>query len=154
MRDSANLQSRPGKIKKTIPFLSTILTLTKPLRMKKLIQLLFIAVIQSAIGVPVFAQKADCKSDIIFKAIQDELNRSMTELNHPEAGKPFFAGLYVTEGTFMSSRATLGAILSSSTNPIVATSYRFMFGNYDMNDENFEETQNKEMIFLNESLFS
>ena len=95
----------------------------------------------------VFAQQPSGNSGVIFRAIQDELNRSMSELNHPDAGKPFFAGFYVTEGIYFQSDATLGAILSSESRKIAATSYRFMFGSYDMNDENFEETPSKEMVF-------
>jgi len=115
--------------------------------MKKYIQLSVITLCLVMFAGHAAAQQPSGSSGVIFRAIQDELNRSMNELNHPDAGKPFFAGFYVTEGTFFQSSATLGAILSSDSRKIAATSYRFMFGSYDMNDENFEESPSKEMIF-------
>jgi len=115
--------------------------------MKKSIHISAIAIIILLFSITAIAQKAETKSDIIFRAIQDELTRTMSDLNHPEAGKPFFVGFYVTEGTFMNSSATLGAITTSFSRKIVSTSYRFMFGSYDLNDENFEETPPKEMVF-------
>ena len=113
----------------------------------KYIQLTAIAFCLALLAGNVAAQQPAGKSGVIFRAIQDELSRSMNELNHPDAGKPFFAGFYVTEGTYFQSDATLGAILSSDSQKIAATSYRFMFGSYDMNDENFEESPSKEMVF-------
>ena len=113
----------------------------------KYIQRSVIAFCLALLAGSVSAQQPLSKSDIIFRAIKDELTRSMNELNHPDAGKPFFAGFYVTEGTYFQSDATLGAILSSESQKIAATSYRFMFGSYDMNDENFEESPSKEMVF-------
>jgi predicted Zn-dependent protease len=47
----------------------------------------------------------------------------------------------------MNSRATLGAVTSSSSSKLAHSSYRLMFGSYDMNDENFEESPSQEMVF-------
>jgi len=115
--------------------------------MKKIIQISVIALIQLLSCGTIMAQQPDSKKDVIFKALQDELTRTITELNHPEAGKPFFVGFYFTEGDYLNSTATLGAVTSSSSRKIAAASFRLMFGSYEMNDENFQETPNNEMVF-------
>jgi len=115
--------------------------------MKKSIQISAIILIQFFFCTTIQAQQSEGKKDVIFRALQDELTRTITELNHPEAGRPFFVGFYFTEGEYRNSTATLGALTSSFSHKIAASSFRLMFGGYEMNDENFEETPNKEMIF-------
>lgn len=115
--------------------------------MQNILSITTLAILLLLSGVSAQAQTSETKKDIIFRAINDELTRTMTELNHPEAGKPFFAGFYFTEGIYMSSNATLGAILSSGERKIASASYRLMFGSYEMNDENFEQSQDNEMVF-------
>jgi len=115
--------------------------------MKKLIQISVIILLQLLYCGTIQAQQSESKKDIIFRALQDELTRTITELNHPEAGKPFFVGFYFTEGEYRNSTATLGAITSSSSRKIAANSFRLMFGSYELNDENFQETPSSEMVF-------
>ncbi|MDO9257734.1 MAG: metallopeptidase TldD-related protein [Bacteroidales bacterium] len=115
--------------------------------MKKSIQISAIILIQFFFCTTIQAQQSEGKKDVIFRALQDELTRTVTELNHPEAGKPFFVGFYFTEGEYRNSTATLGAVTSSFSRKIAASSFRLMFGSYEMNDENFQETPNTEMVF-------
>lgn len=147
MRNTSDLQPRSDKINKIYSSTELFTDLQIYPGMKKSIQILVITLIQLFCCVSIQAQQSDNKKDIVFRALQDELTRSITELNHPEAGKPFFVGFYFTEGEYRNSTATLGAITSSFSRKIAASSYRFMFGSYEMNDENFQETPNSEMVF-------
>ncbi len=94
-----------------------------------------------------YSQVAGSNKEIIFRAMQDELNRSLDKLDHPEAGKPFFISFYYSMGSYLSSKATLGALISSSSTPLASTSYRLMMGSYDFNDENFEEEIDYEPVY-------
>ena len=96
---------------------------------------------------PGYAQSAESGKDIIFSAMQDELARTMDMLEHPEAGKPFFVSFYYSKGSYLNASATLGAVTSSRSGSISSSTYRLMMGDYDMNDENFEEVTDHEQVF-------
>lgn len=72
--------------------------------------------------------------------MEDELARCYTELHHPKAGKPFFIQFYIEDASRISSVATLGAIQISEIEPVTNWSSRLMMGDYQFNDENFENS--------------
>jgi hypothetical protein len=85
------------------------------------------------------SQNADLtRSDsIIFNAMHDEMNRSMKEYTHPEAGKFFYINYEIADGQTLSVLGELGCITQSDKRDYRSWSYRIMLGDYNCNDENF-----------------
>jgi hypothetical protein len=129
----------------TIKALQVIQRLKK-IEMKTMFCLLFFSTLLFSCS-PGYAQFAESGKDIIFSAMQDELDRTLNKLEHPEAGKPFFVSFYYSKGSYLNSSATLGAVTSSRSGSIASSTYRLMMGDYDMNDENFEEVADYEQVF-------
>lgn len=75
--------------------------------------------------------------DLIFKAMNDELNRSITKLSINNYPTPFFVSYQLSDGQYLAVQATLGAIRMSAAIPARAQNVRLMVGNYALNDENF-----------------
>jgi hypothetical protein len=80
------------------------------------------------------------KKEIIKKALDDEIARCYNELNHPKAGKPFYIQFYIQDATKLTALATLGAIQASEIVPAMDWSSRLMMGDYQFNDENFQNS--------------
>jgi predicted Zn-dependent protease len=75
--------------------------------------------------------------ELVLKAMEDELARSMSELKMEDHDRPFFITYRLTEGKSMSVGASLGALTSSTFQPQRTGSVRVMVGDYDFNDESF-----------------
>ena len=104
--------------------------------MKTTIKILTILAISMLICRP--ALKAQTNTDdIIFKAMNDELNRSITKLSINNYPTPFFVSYQLSDGQYLAVQATLGAIRMSAAIPARAQNVRLMVGNYALNDENF-----------------
>jgi len=86
-----------------------------------------------------YAQKFVCSEtdSVIFKAMKDEMDRSMTEYNNPEAGKFFYIMYQIDDGQSLFASASLGSLLNSYKKIFRNKGYRIMMGNYNFNDENF-----------------
>jgi len=88
------------------------------------------------------------KSDsVIFKAMHDEMNRSMKEYSHPDAGKFFYIMYQIEDVQNVIVSAELGSITESDKNDHRGWGYRIMFGDYNCNDENFESSSNGYDLF-------
>ncbi|MDH5603709.1 MAG: hypothetical protein OEY51_07210, partial [Cyclobacteriaceae bacterium] len=83
------------------------------------------------------AQTGDFKRDLVFKALEDELNRNMDSLRLEDGTKPVFIGYRISENTMISSVATLGAIINTSITKPHNWYSRVLVGSYQLNDENF-----------------
>ncbi len=83
----------------------------------------------------VFAQESE--AEIIKRAMQDEMKRSMDSLRFKDFDKPFFIGYRFDQNKSLNVSATLGAVTSSGISKTNNTSIRLMVGDYQMNDENF-----------------
>lgn len=76
---------------------------------------------------------------IIVKALRDEIYRNLNKLESKDAGKPFFISYSYLKGSVTQASALLGAVLSSDEYPVTDWTLRLMMGNYNINDENFED---------------
>lgn len=79
------------------------------------------------------------KDSVIIKALRDEINRNLNKLESKEAGKPFFISYGYLQGKVTHASALLGSLLSSDEYPVTDWTLRLMMGNYNINDENFED---------------
>lgn len=86
-----------------------------------------------------FAQQ----DEIILRAMQDELNRSM-EMRDTGYDKPFFISYGLTDVTSYSIYATLGAIVQSEQAVNRGKSLRVLVGDYTFNDESLDNDMNSE----------
>jgi hypothetical protein len=75
--------------------------------------------------------------ELIFKAMNDELKRSSSELIIPPNKPPFFISYQLMDALNLSIRATLGAVTYSDEKPGRAVNSRVMAGDYSLTDENF-----------------
>jgi hypothetical protein len=76
-------------------------------------------------------------SDTIFKAMNDELNRNISNLNLNKYKPPFFIAYRLNYAKKLSIEASLGSIIQSEENIGKSPSIRLMVGDYSLNDENF-----------------
>ncbi|HEY4786174.1 MAG TPA: metallopeptidase TldD-related protein [Bacteroidales bacterium] len=82
--------------------------------------------------------KAQVSGDeIIFKAMNDELNRNITDLKLDKYKPPFFMSYHFYDANSLYMRATLGAIRYTYEGPSRNPYVRLMIGDYSLNDENF-----------------
>jgi hypothetical protein len=82
-----------------------------------------------------FGQSDD---QVIFKAMQDEIDRSMTELEYRDYASPCFISFELTDRFEYFVHAELGAVYRSDTLSSRGWSYRLIVGTYEINDENFQ----------------
>ncbi|HEX2933760.1 MAG TPA: metallopeptidase TldD-related protein [Bacteroidales bacterium] len=79
------------------------------------------------------------KDSIVIKALRDELYRNLNRLESKDAGKPFFISYSYLQGKVVQASALLGSLISSDEYPVTDWTLRLMMGNYNINDENFED---------------
>jgi predicted Zn-dependent protease len=95
--------------------------------------LFFFASITAAVGV---AQPPD---DVMLKAMTDELQRNMNELELPGHQKPFFIQYTIADYQVCQVAGTLGALLqSNTTRSRTKASVRILVGDYAFNDESLD----------------
>jgi hypothetical protein len=102
----------------------------------KTLKYIFTAI--SAVLSGFFVQAQTPASDVIFKALNDEMSRNLTSLKLDNYNPPFFIATYMSDISLFAAKATLGALVSSKETPLRNTSFRLMVGSYDLNDENFQ----------------
>jgi predicted Zn-dependent protease len=83
------------------------------------------------------AQNTTPTQAVYFKAMEDEMARSLTDLKIGKYQPPFLLSYRLTDGKTFYASATLGAITSSNQSPTRDYSLRLLMGNYDLTDENF-----------------
>lgn len=74
---------------------------------------------------------------IIFKAMNDELNRNIKHLTLENSLPPFFISYQLSDNHSLFIKASYGSILQSLENRNRRNFIRLMMGNYVFNDENF-----------------
>ncbi len=79
----------------------------------------------------------DNVDDVIFKAMNDELNRNVSSLSLGKYKPPFFIGYRLNYSNILSISASLGSLVHSEENIGKAPNVRLMVGDYSLNDENF-----------------
>ncbi len=81
----------------------------------------------------------DTSESIIMRAMRDELQRNMEELEYEDYKKPFFISYAIADARTLSINATLGSLIRSNITHIRDWYIRVMIGDYQMTDENFED---------------
>lgn len=84
------------------------------------------------------AAQAQAKVDeVIFQAMNDELQRSVRELTLEKYPPPFYLAYQLADVRTLTIKATLGEIRQTEVNPFRAHNIRLMVGDYVLNNENF-----------------
>ena len=83
-----------------------------------------------------FAQ-FNAADSLVFKAMEDEMNRSMTDLQYKTYEKPCFVKYRLENSVKYDVTAQLGALLLSDSTFSRGWSYRLLVGDYEISDENF-----------------
>lgn len=84
-----------------------------------------------------FSVAKETTRDIIFKAMKDEMTRSMQNLELKDLKKPFFISYTIVDGKMTSIKSTLGSIVASRQNPYRTSTVSVKVGDYQRNDDNF-----------------
>ena len=83
---------------------------------------------------PVSAPAAD---DVVMKAMRDELNRSMRQLQLEQLEKPYFISYRVQDRTSLDTSATFGALLSGDISHARYLTVQVRVGDYQRDNSNF-----------------
>lgn len=87
----------------------------------------------------VFIGYAQPEEDIILRAMDDELQRNLKELQLPDHKKPFFIQYSIADLKVHQMVATLGAVLQSNSSASrTKASVRILVGGYEFNDESLD----------------
>ncbi|MCE7995262.1 MAG: hypothetical protein HEP71_25015 [Roseivirga sp.] len=101
------------------------------------------SVFKNVLLLPVFlvftwvSLSAQEESEVVLKAMEDELNRSMQELSLKDHDRPFFISYRVFDSKSLNINASLGAVNNAMLSPRRRGSVRLIVGDYDFNDESF-----------------
>lgn len=79
----------------------------------------------------------DNKDDVIFKAMNDELNRSLTQMKLDKYTPPFYLAYRIFNSQILTINASLGSLYTSTGRDYKGPDARLMVGDYTLNDENF-----------------
>ncbi|MBN2175325.1 MAG: hypothetical protein JW731_14415 [Bacteroidales bacterium] len=102
--------------------------------------LLMVASVQAFIEKGLLAQSS--ADSVIFRAMHDEIERSMHDLEYRDYAKPCYIGFELNNHFEYVIHAELGAIFRSDTLSNRGWSYRLIVGTYEINDENFRGQSN------------
>ncbi len=104
--------------------------------MNSIIRYIFIVLIISVLMCPLIKAQTNA-NDTIFKAMNDELNRNISNLMLGKYKPPFFIAYRLNYTKKLSIEASLGSIIQSEENIGKSPNIRLMVGDYSLNDENF-----------------
>ncbi len=79
----------------------------------------------------------DSTQNIVFKAMKDELDRSMSKLSYKDFANPFYISYTIEDVSTLFINANLGALSGSTERHYRSWSNRVLAGDYQLNDENF-----------------
>jgi hypothetical protein len=88
----------------------------------------------AAMALPASAPAAD---DVVMKAMRDELDRSMKQLQIEQLEKPYFISYHVQDRTSLNTEATFGALLSGSISRTRYLTVQVRVGDYQRDNSNF-----------------
>lgn len=78
------------------------------------------------------------KDDIIFRAMEDEMQRSLDSLTYKDHPKAFFISYALYDTDYLSIYSSIGGLDGSDEDFNRSWGIRLMLGDYDLNDENYE----------------
>lgn len=99
---------------------------------------------------PKLAVENDEKKNVIQKAMEDELQRSMEELTYENFEKPFFISYTIDDTKAVSISASMGALLYSNQLPVRNKSVRVLVGDYNFNDESLDISYYNDLSAMSE----
>ena len=88
----------------------------------------------AAMALPAPARAAD---DVVMKAMRDELDRSMKQLQLEQLEKPYFISYRVQDRTSLDTSATFGALLSGTVARARFLTVQVRVGDYQSDNSNF-----------------
>src|SRR5208283_176544 len=88
----------------------------------------------SAMLLPAQARAAE---DVVMKAMRDELDRSMKQLQLEQLEKPYFISYHVQDRTSLDTSATFGALLTGSLSRARYLTVQVRVGDYKRDNSNF-----------------
>ncbi|MBX9691548.1 MAG: hypothetical protein K2Z81_04130 [Cyanobacteria bacterium] len=83
---------------------------------------------------------ADDSTAVVFKALTDEMNRSLTQLKLPGHSSPYFIDYTMYENDDFSVEANLGALVSKSRKRERTVFPNIRVGSYQMDNSNFKSS--------------
>ncbi len=108
--------------------------------MKKQIKLILSLLSMSLIAYSSILGASKTTREVILAAMKDELARNMKQLQLENLQRPFFISYTIRDFTSVSITATLGALIDSDVSPLRSYNVRVMVGDYQMTDENFQDS--------------
>jgi predicted Zn-dependent protease len=102
--------------------------------MKKIIGIGAVICLSFAVCVPLAAQSG---GEVIFKALQDELDRSVSDLVMDDLERPYFIGYTVDDVQDLIVRASLGALVNSQFGRSRYLTVDLRVGDYSLDNTNF-----------------
>jgi predicted Zn-dependent protease len=80
---------------------------------------------------------AQAQEDVVFRALRDEMRRSMSKLQLDELDKPYFVSYRIVDDESKEVSATLGSVLASSENRTRFLTVNVRVGDYSLDNSNF-----------------
>ena len=102
--------------------------------MQKTFSRVFGVLLLAAMALPAPARAAD---DVVMKAMRDELDRSMKQLQLEQLQKPYFISYRVQDRTSLDTSATFGALLSGAIARARFLAVQVRVGDYQSDNSNF-----------------
>lgn len=78
-------------------------------------------------------------SDLVFKAMQDEIKENMNSLQLENLPPPYYISHLITDGQIAGVKSSLGSIISSEEIPVCDYETRVLVGNDLLNNDNFDD---------------
>jgi len=85
----------------------------------------------------VWPAQAPAADDVVMKAMRDELNRSMKQLQLEQLEKPYFISYHVQDRNSLEASATFGALLTGSLSRARFLMVQVRVGDYQRDNSNF-----------------
>lgn len=80
---------------------------------------------------------AELNTEEVFKAMRDEMKRSMNELKLDNLEKPFYIEYTIRSSKIFKSAATLGQLLQNEVDDDISLNVKVKIGDYEFNNSNF-----------------
>lgn len=80
---------------------------------------------------------AELNTEEVFKAMRDEMKRSMNELKLENLEKPFYIEYTIRSSKIFKSAATLGQLLQNEVDDDISLNVKVKIGDYEFNNSNF-----------------
>lgn len=93
------------------------------------------------------AFQAQAQSDVVMKAMQDEMDRNIEKLQAGD-NRPFYISYALSNARVTTASAMFGSLLDFNQDTVRGWNTRVMVGDYQVNDENFSDNQDPEFNYF------